>query len=229
MKIMGHRGSAGLAMENTEKAIKLGIKARADAIEIDLRKTKDNILVLCHDDNLMRVAGNPAFVRELTYDKISKIELHDGEKIIDLKKALKILGTTPVMIDVKDEGCARILNNVLNDFPKAKVSVASFNLSEVALLRELNPKLKLYGLNSTRPLDVLHLAKVFGLDGIGLNYWVMNPLTYFIARRKKLDIYLYTVNHRFTYWFIRVFYPGITVCTNFPNKFVRNRRTSNES
>ena len=57
MKIIGHRGAAGLALENTLPGIELARLLGVDAIEIDVRKTKDNQLILCHDADLKRVAG----------------------------------------------------------------------------------------------------------------------------------------------------------------------------
>lgn len=49
MKIIGHRGARGLAPENTVAAILAGIAAGVYALELDLRATRDGVVVLCHD------------------------------------------------------------------------------------------------------------------------------------------------------------------------------------
>ncbi|MGZ6005431.1 MAG: glycerophosphodiester phosphodiesterase, partial [Candidatus Saccharimonadales bacterium] len=54
MKIMGHRGAAGLELENSAAGIEKAIELGVDFIEIDVRKTHDNQLILCHDDNFGR-------------------------------------------------------------------------------------------------------------------------------------------------------------------------------
>jgi glycerophosphoryl diester phosphodiesterase len=62
MLIIGHRGAAGLAPENTMAAIAAGIEAGSDMIEIDVRLTRDNQLVVIHDPRLVRTPHplNPA-------------------------------------------------------------------------------------------------------------------------------------------------------------------------
>ncbi len=224
MRIMGHRGAGGLAMENTEKSLQKALELGVDSVEIDIRKTKDNQLVLCHDDNLMRTASNPAKVKDLSLKQIKTIKLSDGSAILSLDEALEVLGQMPVVIELKDSGCARILLQTIKNHPRSHPSVASFMLSELALIREMDKDIPLYGLEQTKPFDILHLAKIFKLSGIGLNYWLLNPLTYFRGKHSKLDIYVYTVNHRYTFWFIKIFYPGVTVCTNFPDRFISRRK-----
>ncbi|MCX7845927.1 MAG: glycerophosphodiester phosphodiesterase family protein, partial [Dictyoglomaceae bacterium] len=56
MIILGHRGNA-YNPENTIKAFKSAIEMGADGIELDVQKTKDNILIVCHDENLKRLTG----------------------------------------------------------------------------------------------------------------------------------------------------------------------------
>jgi len=217
---MGHRGCGGIAQENSEIAIKKAIKIGVDVIEIDIRKTKDNQLVLCHDDNLARIANRPVKISDATLKELQAIRLNDGSRLLSLREALKIVGSTPVMIDDKEVGSARVLLKILREFPKVKASIASFKLKELMLLRELDKNIMLYGLSQTKPFDILHYAKMFDLNGVGLNHWLLNPLTYMRARFSKLDIYVYTVNRRFTVWFIRLLYPNVTICTNYPNRFL---------
>ena len=53
-KIIGHRGAAGLAPENTLASIKKAFVAGLSYVEVDVKTSKDNIPVLLHDDNLDR-------------------------------------------------------------------------------------------------------------------------------------------------------------------------------
>ena len=55
-----HRGASAYAPENTMSAFDLGLRMNADGIETDIRRTKDGVLVLFHDDDLLRIAGIPA-------------------------------------------------------------------------------------------------------------------------------------------------------------------------
>lgn len=47
--VIAHRGASGLARENTLEAFEAAIKAGADMIELDVRRTKDGVLAVHHD------------------------------------------------------------------------------------------------------------------------------------------------------------------------------------
>ena len=68
MLIIGHRGAAGLAPENTMAAIAAGIEAGSDMIEIDVRLTRDNQLVVIHDPRLVRTHRSRESISNLPYD-----------------------------------------------------------------------------------------------------------------------------------------------------------------
>jgi len=62
LQISAHRGNASSAPENTLAAFKNAIKAGAHFIEVDVRTTKDGILMIMHDANLERTTnGKGAF------------------------------------------------------------------------------------------------------------------------------------------------------------------------
>jgi glycerophosphoryl diester phosphodiesterase len=223
MKIIGHRGAAGLALENTLPSIELARLLGVNAIEFDVRITKDNKLVVCHDADLDDVGDNASKISELTLRQLQKIVLNDGQSVTpSLREALKMAGDVPVFIELKQAGCAELLLKLLKDFPDSKVSVLSFKLEELAVLRRRAPKLRLYGLERTKPFDIIQFARELKLDGVGLNFWLLNPLTYWLAKRHKLDMFVYTVNNRLMGRFIGLLYPDVAVCTNHPEWFIKH-------
>jgi len=215
-KIIGHRGAAGLALENTATSIKRAISLGVDAVELDIRLSKDDKLVLCHDSDLTRIASDSRKVRSMSLAELKKVPLIDGSKILSLREALELIGDKPVILELKVGESARLLLKELKKFPKVKASVASFKLNELALLRSLAPTLHLYALELTKPFESIQLASLLDLDGVGLNYWLLNPLTYMYARRRKLSIYVFTVNNKFIAWFISLLYPAVSICTDHP-------------
>lgn len=223
MRIIGHRGAAGLALENTLPSLELARLLGVDIIEFDLRKTADNELVLCHDADLSDVSDSDARVGNLTLKELQRIKLSDEQSVTpSLQQALRMTSGIPVMIELKETNCAEELLNVLDKYPDTDVSVASFKLDELARLRKLRPDMKLYGLERTKPFDILQFAKELKLDGVGLNFWLLNPLTYWMAKRRKLDVYVYTVNSRLLGRFIGLLYPDVAVCTNHPEWFIKH-------
>ncbi|MDB5164099.1 MAG: putative Glycerophosphoryl diester phosphodiesterase [Candidatus Saccharibacteria bacterium] len=230
MKIIGHRGAASLALENTKASLLTALDAEPFGIEFDVRLTKDDRLVLSHDPDMLRVAGKAVRIRDLTCEELKKIPLINDDVLLALEEALDIIGSkTQIVLEFKDDDSAGPLLKVLEKYTGAKIWVASFKLQELALLREANPNLVLYGLERTRPFDIIHFARQLKLNGIGLNYWILNPLTYWLARHDNLDIYVYTVNNRLLIWFIHLLYPQVAICTNFPQWYTPHRQSAKAS
>ena len=62
--IVGHRGAAGEAPENTLPSFLLAAQQGADMIELDVQLAADGELVVVHDWDLERLAGVPLVVEE---------------------------------------------------------------------------------------------------------------------------------------------------------------------
>jgi glycerophosphoryl diester phosphodiesterase len=70
MKIYAHRGSSVAHPELTMAAYKAAVDDGADGFECDVRLTKDNQLVLWHDADMQRIAGNAARIADSTFKEI---------------------------------------------------------------------------------------------------------------------------------------------------------------
>ena len=221
MKIIGHRGAAGHELENSLASLHHGASLPVWAIEFDVRRTKDNQLVVFHDPDLKRVASKSARICDMTLKQLEKVPLLTGSHIPTLKEALEVIGNKRAVIELKDTDTAELLLEVLAQFPEANVIIASFKLGELNTLRGHRPDLTLYALERTRPFDSIQLAKKYDFNGIGMNYWLLNPLTYFLCRRAKLAMYVYTIDVPFLARFVTRLYPGVVICTNYPERFLR--------
>ncbi len=229
MNIIGHRGIAGIELENTRSSLLRAINMGVPSIEIDVRKTKDGKLVLCHDANLERVANRKDRVSDLSLEELQKIDLIDGSTIITLDEALDILEGIPTIVEIKDEGCGRELRRVLRGYGRQSIALASFKLRELAVYQDLGIRNDLYGLEHTKPFDIIHDAKMLRLNGIGLNFWLLNPLTYFLCRKAKFKLYVYTVNNVFIGKMFRWLYPHVWICTDYPHKLMpKNQKAPNK-
>lgn len=72
-KVCAHRGLSGLVPENTLPAFAAALAVGADEIEFDIRLTKDNRMIVCHDDSVDRVSNGTGRVFELTFDKMRSL------------------------------------------------------------------------------------------------------------------------------------------------------------
>ncbi len=50
MLVIGHRGASAAHPENTLEAFALALAQGADGVELDVRRTADGALALCHDE-----------------------------------------------------------------------------------------------------------------------------------------------------------------------------------
>lgn len=224
MRVIGHRGAAGLTLENTLPAFELARLLKLDAVELDVRLTKDQQLVVCHDAHLERISPSHKKIHQLTYNQLKEILLFDFKSTVPrLVDVLKLLGDMPVIVELKDSGSAHPLLNALDVCPTAKVSVASFKLNELTTLAAFRPTLRLYLLGQTNALETIQLARRLKLHGLGLNFWLINPLTYWLGRRSGLDIFVYTVNWRLLGQVLGWLYPNLGICTDHPEWFIHRR------
>ncbi len=228
MKIIGHRGAAGLALENTIASIKAAKKAGVDAIEFDIRMTSDEQFVLSHDQTLSRVSPHHHVVKDVASEHLADIVLHNGERLPTLTEALQAAGTTPVVIETKGSGWAAHLAKFLENYEPIDATVISFNHRELGRFAKLAPAVPTFAIERTKPFDAIQFAKQNKFTGVDMNFWLLNPLTYWMARRKGLQIIVYTVNFRWIAWFLNLLFPAISITTNHPHamQFLRRKQSS---
>jgi len=96
--ICAHRGANETHPENTLAAFEEAIRLGAQMIEFDVQLTKDNKLVIMHDDKVNRTTNGRGYVSNLTLDKIKKFDAgkwksrkFKGERVPTLKEVLDIM------------------------------------------------------------------------------------------------------------------------------------------
>ena len=146
MKIYAHRGSSIAHPELTMAAYQAAIDEGADGFECDVRVTKDNQLVLWHDADMQRVAGNPARIADST---LKEIKSHYQQAITldellilarDNKKELAIETKHPVPSgSAVEKGVMELLSQ---EKLVADIHVMSFSWLALEKVRKINPEQK---------------------------------------------------------------------------------------
>lgn len=229
MRIIGHRGAPSLAPENSIRSIKAAIAAGVDAIEFDIRLSKDGKLFLCHDPTLERTHDISERIAHLTSAQISKIKGpgSKGDKIPSLAEALTACKSTPVIIEPKGGKWAKPLARAIAKHPNvSKFSVIAFNHHELFKFSELCPEVPVLVLENNNSFDAINAARVYGFDGIDVNYWTLNPLAYYLAKRHSLEVVVYTVDRPWVAKLFRKIYPSVSITTNVPQNMQSLRQSS---
>ena len=142
-RVIGHRGLAGEAPENTLAGIRLAAEQGLKWVEVDVTLLSDGTPVLFHDRRLNRTTNKKGRLKSLTYSELETVDAgswfsdqFSGEKIPQLAEALKLIKTLGLglNLELKTNGCSesRLVDTVLKtirevEFPKDRLLVSSFN------------------------------------------------------------------------------------------------------
>jgi glycerophosphoryl diester phosphodiesterase len=201
--LTAHRGHSRAAPENTLAAIRQAIASGVEYAEIDVHQTADGVLVLLHDRDLKRVAGDSRRLDELTLDEVRQFDVGSwfapefaGERVPTLAEAIELArGKIKLNIELKyfgpDQGLAAAAAAMIADHHfESQCLVTSFNADALQLVKRHNPRI-LTGLIVARALGDLHQLEVdaFSVQASRLTDELLRN-----ARRAGKQIHVWTVN-----------------------------------
>ncbi|MET8754026.1 glycerophosphodiester phosphodiesterase [Streptomyces sp. NPDC004667] len=94
---VGHRGDPYRVRENTLASVRSAFARGADAVEVDVRLTRDGVPVLLHDETLQRLWGHDLRLDEVTAAQLKELALGG---IPTLREALTTAGSGRLMLDL---------------------------------------------------------------------------------------------------------------------------------
>lgn len=181
-----------------------------DGIELDVQRTADGQLVICHDENLERLAGKDLWIKDLTWQELSKLNvasyLPDAspEPVPLLEEFLEWFKTTSMVVNLELKNTvvpyrgmeAEVLDLVDRHGLRDRVIISSFSLESVALFKQLAPDMDVGFLYQKFLPSVVGKAMKYGLDAIHPLY--VNQLWWWMTRqahRHGLKVRVWTVDH----------------------------------
>jgi glycerophosphoryl diester phosphodiesterase len=128
-QVLAHRGLVSeFVPENTTKAFADALFAGADVIETDVRATADGIAVIFHDEDLLRLAGIPKKVAEITWKEISGIDIGFGKRVPTLQQVLQDFPEARFNLDIKSDLAIEPVANVINALGvQNRILISSFS------------------------------------------------------------------------------------------------------
>lgn len=105
--IMAHRGASGYAPENTLEAFELASSMGAYGVELDVHLTRDNEIVVAHDETIDRVSDGSGFIKDFT---LAELKRHRFNKtfpscktatVPTLKEVFELLGPKNLRINIE--------------------------------------------------------------------------------------------------------------------------------
>ena len=112
--VISHRGDWRNYPENSIPAIESIIRMGVDMMEMDVKMTKDSVLVLMHDKTIDRMTNGKGKVSDITYDSLMTFRMKRAHNVVT--DSIKVPTLREALLCCKD----RILVNVDHAYPYYK-------------------------------------------------------------------------------------------------------------
>lgn len=154
--VVAHRGFSGKAPENTLAAFRMALEVGVDMLELDVRLSKDNAVVVIHDQWVDRTTNGRGHVQDMTLEELKSLDAGSwfgkkfaGESIPTLQEVLSILDDrTYVNIEVKSDTPSserglqletRCLEIIARNLMEKRVLFSSFDHHIIKQMKQLSP------------------------------------------------------------------------------------------
>lgn len=204
-----HRGASGDYPENTLLAFEEAIKLGARGIEFDVHKTKDQQLVIIHDEDIERTFKGKGQIKDLTLAQLRAYKCrkflfkYDNRCLIPtLEDVLKLAVHTDILLNIElktdvihYEGIEADVHDLVKKYClQRRVLISSFNVASLQRFQALDATIKTgYLYKKPRP-DVIEYAKSLNVSAIHPSIAYLKPELVKQAQEQGLAVNVYTAN-----------------------------------
>lgn len=203
VEVIAHRGAANAKPENTMAAVIEAVRVGSDWVEIDVQETADGAVVVMHDSDFMKQAGNPLTIWDATLADLANIDIgswfdpaYAAERtplLADVLRAAK--DKSGVVIELKYYGYDEMLEQRVVDIVEAEdmveqVKIMSLKYKAVEKMRGLRPDWNIGLLASAA------LGQMWELDAdfLAVNAATTSQQLIHESRAVGKKVYVWTVN-----------------------------------
>lgn len=175
--IIAHRGASSRAPENTIASFRKAVEFGADAIELDVHRSKDGYLIVCHDERVDRTSNGKGYIKDFTLRELKSLdagrwfgEEFKGERMPLLEEVLELVLKNNILLNIElkngpifYEGIERDVINVVRNYGLVdKTIISSFNHYSLLQVKGIEPRIKtgiLYIAGMVSPWEYAKIAK----------------------------------------------------------------------
>ncbi|MEV6122993.1 glycerophosphodiester phosphodiesterase family protein [Streptomyces sp. NPDC052077] len=221
--VIAHRGSSGMAPENTAAAVGLAVAQRADFVEIDVQRTRDGRLVDFHDCTMERTTdveevfpGRPRYrISDFTWAELRRLDAGSwfdrdfaGERIVTVDEVIARLDGTRTGLLAEISPCSHYtglpadLADELRQRPRYlrqaltrhRLAVQSFRPDDAREFRSRLPGVPVGLLDAERPTDAELLRLSRWADQVNPQYTVTDRRLVDRVHALGMEINVWTVD-----------------------------------
>lgn len=229
--VWAHRGASGYAPENTLAAFQKAVDLGADGVELDIQLTKDDQIVVIHDETIDRTSDGKGWVKDYTLEELrafnynrTKPEYKHAD-IPTMREVFELLKPTGLFINIEiktgmvfyEKIEEKILALAKEMGMENRVCYSSFNHYTVTRIHELKPDAEVGFLYADGPIDMPSYGVKHGVNAL---HPALYNLQYdgFVkeCKEKGLKLNVWTVNER-PYMEMCCQYGVDAIITNYPD------------
>jgi len=194
---VGHRGAKAYETENTLESFSKAIELGVNAIELDVRQSRDEKLLISHDDNLKKVFGKDMQINMATLEELKQLS---ADRVPTLEEALLLIDgkIDKILVELKETGYEKkVLDVIRKQSLEYRVIIVSFHEESLAAVKNLDSKIEtglIYAKFRSKIRNPIQAA-------LKLNARYLVPLYRFIhtkdiekAHENNLKVIVWTIN-----------------------------------
>jgi glycerophosphoryl diester phosphodiesterase len=210
--VISHRTNEGNSPENTLLGIARAIEEGCDVVELDVRATRDGMLVLMHDETLERTTADPRAILDVTYEELSRLRWgapqgYEAQSIPTLAEAYAAVlapdgkPRIAVEVDIPAPGLEREVAALIRRLRAEPYTLFTPSSErEVLLMQEHCPDVPVFFDITHDPLPPeemarrIRLAAALGVRAINPTYRALTPGAIALAHDLGLEVACWTVD-----------------------------------
>ena len=207
IKVIGHRGAAGHAPENTFAAFDRGLAMGVDGVETDIRATRDGVLVLLHDATVDRTTDGTGAIAEMTWEEAQRLDaaarFREGAHEFGVQRIPRLDdfldrygGRTTFRLEIKQRGVESAALRAVRARRLMDTAVfTSFQVEALKAIRPAAPEAQLAYLSGARVFDesVIQAALDAGANEVAPRAELAEPEMVQRARAAGLRVWAWGV------------------------------------
>ncbi len=193
--VHGHRGARAVLPENTIPAFEYAIQVGADAVEMDVAVSSDNVLMISHDPHV----NSGVAIHQLTLAELKLPTLHQvlslsaGNKIL-FNIEIKSFPDYPELTPPPDIFAALTLELIRKHHLESRCIVQSFDFRILHEMKRLAPAIRRAALWEGPARPFVEIAQEAGAGIIAPHFALVTPEQVQAAHAAKLEVIPWTAN-----------------------------------
>ena len=229
-----HRGFSGRYPENTMLAFEKALEIGCEGIEFDVHLTKDNVLVIIHDEAIDRTSSRHGLIKDMTYEELCQVDFSYPDKFGDkfpfqriptLREYFELVKDKDILSNIELKtgyyeypGIEQAVYDMICEFGlNERVVISSFNHHSVLRMKAIAPELVCGFLSETWILNVGDYVSGHGVEAYHPQFHMLTPPEVADLRAHGCQMNTWTVNETADIQeMIRIGVDGII--SNFPDR-----------